>query len=98
MTENLQHHPANRNFAGEAPLADLLPHVFSLDGLRDRKGRRRINLVQDERLRERLFEHWQQQKAHMELMLKDLMTHIRVLQPQAMQETHVLVVQVRLVL
>ena len=52
MTENLQHHPANRNFAGEAPLADLLPHVFSLDGLRDRKGRRRINLVQDERLRE----------------------------------------------
>ena len=37
MTENLQHHPANRNFAGEAPLADLLPHVFSLDGLRDRK-------------------------------------------------------------
>ena len=50
MTENLQHHPANRNFAGEAPLADLLPHVFSLAGLRDRKGRRRINLVQDERL------------------------------------------------
>ncbi|MEC7191874.1 MAG: hypothetical protein VXW13_00090 [SAR324 cluster bacterium] len=62
MTENLQHHPANRNFAGEAPLADLLPHVFSLDGLRDRKGRRRINLVQDERLRERLCEHWKQQK------------------------------------
>ncbi len=62
MTENLQHHPANRNFAGEAPLADLLPHVFSLDGLRDRKGRRRINLVQDERLRERLCEHWKQQR------------------------------------
>ena len=62
MTENLQHYPANQNFAGEVPLADLLPHVFSLDGLRDRKGRRRINLVQDERLRERLFEHWKQQK------------------------------------
>ena len=45
MTENLQHYPANRNFAGEVPLADLLPHVFSLDGLRDR-SRRRINLVQ----------------------------------------------------
>jgi hypothetical protein len=62
MTENLQHQPANQDFAGEAPLVDLLPHVFSLDGLRDRKGHRRINLVQDERLRERLCEHWKQQK------------------------------------
>jgi len=62
MMENLQQHPANVNFAGEIPLADLLPHIFSLDGLRDRKGRRRISLVQDERLRERLCEHWKQQK------------------------------------
>lgn len=52
----------NENSSNEVPLQDLLPHVYTLEGLRDRKGKRRLSLVQEGRLRERLCEHWQRRR------------------------------------